>query len=57
MALFFPHLPFPLEFPCIPLVSVELDGGLADRDEVEVPPSQDDQGYGHSQTDKPLETE
>ena len=57
MALFCLYLSLLLHPPGVPLVGVELDGGLADRDEVEVPAAQDGESYGHTKTDKPLKTE
>ena len=57
MALFCLYLSLLLHPPGIPLVGVELNGSLADRDEVEMPATQDGEGYGHTKTDKPLKTE
>ena len=43
--------------PCIPLVGVELNGCLTDRDEVDMPAPQDGEGNGHTKAHKPLKTE
>lgn len=48
----FTYLPFFLHANGISLVGVELDGGLAEGDEVDVPPTQDGEGTSHSHTHK-----
>ena len=51
------YLSLLLHPPGVPLVGVELDGSLTDRDEVEMPAAQDGESYGHTKTDEPLKTE
>lgn len=52
-----PHLPLFTHESCISLIGVELNGGLTDRDEIDMPPSKDGEGYCHTKTYKPLQAE